>query len=55
MTAVLRYQTSHWLAHRIPLGFAKWCLCIAITGVTNYFPPEIKGSDPNIRPLSARK
>lgn len=22
-------------------------------GVTNYFPPEIKGSDPNMRPLSA--
>ncbi len=53
MTVVLHYQTSHWLAHRIPLGFAKWCLCIAITGVTNYFPPEIKGSDPNMRPLSA--
>lgn len=43
----------HWLSHRIPSGFAKWCLCIAITGVTNYFPPEIKGSDPNMRPLSA--
>lgn len=53
MMAVLHYQTSHWLSHRIPPGFAKWCLCIAITGVTNYFPPEIKGSDPNMRPLSA--